>query len=323
MIPIFDLHQDLITILRIQNFDPWGGEGTYAGHGNLRRLRESGYKLVVQAAFSLQRYWGTYLTENPVLQALRAAERLHELAEEYADHLMLVKNRQDLDALMQSDRMGFLLAYEGLYGVEDRWTLKALYRAGIRVLGLTWNVSNLVATGAWDSVDRGLSGLGHELLPLADELGFLLDLSHASPRTYQEVLSLPLKRAPFVSHTGVLPRSPQNPRNISLDLARQVVQRGGIVGLALAKLFFEDPNTTLADVVERVQLLIQEIPEGVASGSDFFGFGARDTIEGLSTVEGLRTLEQQLRAAGTPEEALERYLYRNALRYLQKNLPEA
>ncbi len=323
MIPIFDLHQDLITVLRIQNFDPWSGQGTYAGHGNLQRLKQSGYKLVVQAAFSLQRYWGEYLTENPVLQALRAAERLHELVETYPDQLVLVKNRHDLETLMQGDRLGFLLAYEGLYGVEDRWTLRALYRAGFRILGLTWNVSNLVATGAWDSVDRGLSGLGRDLLQRADELGFLLDLAHASPKTYDEVLALPLKRPPLVSHTGVLPEAPQTPRNISLERARQVVQRGGIVGLALAKLFFEDPNTTIEEVAGRVQLLLQEIPEGVASGSDFFGFGPKDTIEGLEGVEGLRNLEQVLRRQGVSEDALANYLYRNALRYLRAYLPEA
>ncbi len=323
MIPIFDLHQDFISLLRIHNFDPWSGEEPFTHHGNLHRLRESGYKLVVQAIFPLHRHWGTYLTENPLVQAFRTLERFHELAEAYADRVMLIQSRTDLDRLMESDKLGILIGYEGLYGVEDRWVLRALYRGGVRVLGLTWNVSNLVATGAWDDKDRGLSGLGEALLRQADDLGFLLDLAHASPRTYEEVLALPLQRPPFVSHTGVIPGTPTNPRNISLDLARRVVERGGIVGLALAKLFFEDAQATLEDVADRVELLLREIPGGIASGSDFFGFGRHETIEGLEGVEGLRALERLLRQRGVAPRALEAYLYGNALRYLRENLPVA
>ncbi len=321
MIPVFDLHQDLISALRVFPVSAWSGTSPALGHGNLERLKRSGYKLIVQAVFPLHRHWGAYLTENPVLHALRMVERLHELAEEHAEHLMLVKTREDLETLLQGDRLGFLIGYEGMYGLEDRWVLKALYRCGVRVLGLTWNVSNLVATGAWDEHDRGLSDLGRKLVLLADELGFILDLAHASPRTYQEVLALPLQRPPIVSHTGVLPGTPRTRRNISIEQARHVAQRGGLVGLALAKLFFEDPKATLDTVTERIERLWREIPEHLALGTDFFGFGASETIEGLETVEGIRRLEQRLRQRGLPEAALEAVFFGNALRYLRAHLP--
>ena len=321
MIPVFDLHQDLISVLRGVHDSAWSGHSPALSHGNLERLQQSGYKLIVQAVFPLYRHWGQYLTENPVVHALRTVERLHELAEEHTEHLMLVKTQADLESLMQSHRMGFLIGYEGMYGVEDRWVLKALYRCGVRVLGLTWNVSNLVATGAWDERDRGLSHLGRDLLLLADDLGFILDLAHASPRTYQEVLDLPLRRPPIVSHTGVLPGEPRTRRNISLSQARRVAQRGGLVGLALAKLFFEEPNTTLDTVAQRVELLWQEIPQALSLGTDFFGFGPNEAIPGLEGVEGIRVLEQRLRSRGMSEGAVETLFYKNALNYLQAYLP--
>ncbi len=321
MIPIVDLHQDFLSAWRLFDLDPWTGEDPWTRHGNLDRLRRTGYRLVVQAVFPLHRHWGTYLPEDPLAQALRTIERLRELVEQAKDRLRLITRREDLDGLLERDQLGILLGYEGMYGITDRWVLRALHRLGVRVLGLTWNVSNLVATGAWDDRDRGLSGLGRDLLLEADRLGFLLDLAHASPRTYEEVLALPLQRPPFVSHTGILPGKPQTRRNISLDLARRVVHRGGIVGLGLAKLFLEDPGATLDTVADRVRLLLREIPDGLASGSDFFGFGGRDTIEGLETVEGIRRLEQRLLEQGVAREALEAYLWRNAFRYLKANLP--
>ncbi len=315
---VVDLHEDVITTIQGELSLDFGQACPHL-HGDLPAWQKGKYKVVVGAIFSLRRHWGTYLSEDAIKHVLRAAERTRELAEQFSDHLMLIESRRDLEACLDSDKIGVILAYEGAYELTDIWLLRALYRLGIRILGLTWNVSNLWASGAGDDHDQGLTPFGRKMVEKASDLGFILDLAHASPKTYQDVLSLEI-RPPIVSHTGIL-KKPRKKRNISWDLTQRVIEKGGIVGVALARLFFEDAQMGFEALVQVLADLLQGFPQGLAVGTDFFGFGKDDEIPGLERVDRIQDLIRALEHVGVPRERLEAWTHGDALRYLRTHLP--
>ena len=98
---------------------------------------------------------------------------------------MVVRTRADLDAVERGERIGLILALEGVepFGYEVA-TADLFWEVGMRMAGLTWNRRNPFADGAADS--GGLSRLGRTLLARFAELGVILDLSHASTRLFDE-----------------------------------------------------------------------------------------------------------------------------------------
>ena len=93
-----------------------------------------------------------------------------------------MRTRADLDAVERGERIGLVLALEGVepFGYEVA-TADLFWELGLRMAGLTWNRRNPFADGAAD--EGGLSGLGRRLLARFAELGVILDLAHASPRS--------------------------------------------------------------------------------------------------------------------------------------------
>ncbi len=288
-------------------------------HGDIPSWRAGNFKIIVGAIFSLKRHWGEYHSEAPIKHLIRCAERTRELIESHQNHLMLIENKIDLEKCLNSDKIGILLGFEGTYGIHDRWTLKAVWRLGVRVLGLTWNYMSPWASGARDEYDAGLSPLGRKLLPLATDIGFIIDLAHSSPETIKQVLDMDI-RPPIVSHTGIL-RNPETRRNISFETAERIIDKGGLIGIALAKLFFEDEKMDFYKTVEEISNLLTHFEGGIVVGTDFFGFGKDDTITGLERVDKMRELLTELEKSHLRQTRIAGFASGDSIDYLKRYLP--
>ena len=81
-----------------------------------------------------------------------------------------------------------MLSLEGVeqFGYET-WPAETFWELGMRMAGLTWNRRNPFADGAAE--DGGLSRLGRALVDELVGLGVILDLAHASPATFDEIIA--------------------------------------------------------------------------------------------------------------------------------------
>ena len=86
-----------------------------------------------------------------------------------------------------------MLSLEGVeqFGYE-LWPAETFWELGVRMAGLTWNRRNPYSDGAAE--DGGLSGLGRSLVDELVELGVILDLAHASPAAFSEILARVARR---------------------------------------------------------------------------------------------------------------------------------
>jgi len=111
---------------------------------------------------------------------------------------------------------------------DDVSLLRVFYRLGVRMVGFIHFKNNQFGDSATDKPQwNGLSPKGRELAALGNDLGMVLDASHASDDVFDQMMEL--SRAPIIlSHSGC--RAVHNhPRNIDDDRIKKLAAKGGTI----------------------------------------------------------------------------------------------
>ena len=122
---------------------------------------------------------------------------------------------------------------------------------GIRIIQLTYNISNHLGSSCWEPEDGGLTRVGHRMLNAFNSSGILVDISHVGNRTGLEAIESSEKP---IAITHANPSFWYNAkRNKSSDLLKSLSDSGGILGLSLYPHHLkEDTNCTLDSFCEMV-----------------------------------------------------------------------
>jgi membrane dipeptidase len=205
-------------------------------------------------------------------------------------------------------RLSFFHGIEGAHALErDLRRVRELRRRGILFIGLV-HLSGNELGGSSSGSNRGLTPLGRELVHEMNRAGLLLDLAHASEKTFFEALAL-AEHPPLVSHSGVRALH-HRWRNLSDDQIRAVADRGGVIGVMLAPPALSKPS--LEEAVAHIEHVIDVGGEGAAAiGSDFDGY-VRPPID----ASGLPQLTELMLRRSFPEDRIRKVLGENALRIL-------
>ena len=276
--------------------------------------------------------------EGSLREALRQVTALHHALRECPDRVLAVRTAADLDAVERGERIGLVLALEGVepFGYEVG-TADLFWELGLRMAGLTWNRRNPFADGAAE--EGGLSRLGRSLLARFAELGVILDLAHASERLFGECLEAYEGRV-CVTHAGCRAVN-KTPRNLTDEQLRALADRDGVFGVMLHPLAIDPDSPTIARVVDHLDHAASVLgPERVCLAGDWTrrlhelmpapappdglmppGLAEGTTIDGLSGPEEYPALVAALRDRGWDGERLDGVLSQNLLRFLRKALP--
>ncbi len=260
--------------------------------------------------------------EGTLRHALGQATSFHAAARENPERVCVVRTRGDLDAVERGERIGLVLALEGVepFGYET-WGVDLFWEVGLRVAGLTWNRRNPFADGAAEH--GGLSGLGRSLLDRLAERSVVLDLAHASERLFWECLERYRGRV-TVTHAGCRAVH-DHPRNLSDEQLRALGEREGLFGLMLHPLAIGPEERTIARVIGAERLCLAgdwtgrldefvphaPIPDGLMPP----GLEEGSSIEGLAGHEDYPALVAALGARGWDGEWLEGLLSGNLIRF--------
>ncbi|MDX2131816.1 MAG: membrane dipeptidase [Planctomycetota bacterium] len=200
---------------------------------------------------------------------------------------------------------------------------------GVCAVGLTWARSSRYATGngAPPGERVGLTPLGHELVREMDRLGVLHDASHLSDRALEDLFEA-TPRVVVASHSNcraLLDRDgrPPNQRHLTDRAIREIVRRGGVVGLNLYSPFVsrqgEDRRATIDEAIAHVERVCELAGSmrHVGLGSDIDGgFGADRLPAGIDRPADYRKLAEALARRGWTREQLDDFAWRNWARVL-------
>ena len=117
------------------------------------------------------------------------------------DDVLRVSNADEIEAAKQQGKVGFLPTVEHLAIGNELNLVDVLYNTGIRLAGLTYSRKAYIGDGIFERNDGGLSEFGLEVVQRMNELGMVVDVSHASLRTAMDAIEASETPVTF-SHDG-------------------------------------------------------------------------------------------------------------------------
>jgi membrane dipeptidase len=268
---------------------------------------------------------------------------------DHDDILRPVYTVADIEAAKQEGRVGIILGWQNISGIEDKLGFLALFKQlGVGIIQLAYNTQNFVGAGCYESQDPGLSDFGREVIAELNAVGIVIDLSHVGPTTTRDAIECSGKPVVF-SHTCPAALH-AHPRNKSDEEMRGVAELGGLVGVTLYPWFLRaGAAATLDDYAEALEYTLNLVGEDhVGIGTDFtdghpeefFEWILRDkgyarrlvpesaqTVAGLSfpqDVSGIRDfpkIVERLEARGWPEDRIRKVVGGNWYRVLGEVWP--
>ena len=216
-------------------------------------------------------------------------------------------------------RMKAILSVEGgaaLGGTIDG--LYHLYDRGVRILTLTWNAPNEIASGAFS--DGGLTKFGKEVIKKCEKLKMIIDVSHLNRQSFFDVAEN--TERPFIashSNPDIVNTNSGRKRNLTDEQIKIIKNRAGLIGLNLYEAFLDIGNKTGVDalMVHLDYLLERGCENVIAFGGDFDGC---DLTEGISGIESIEEIYNSLLRSGYNEELLNNLFYNNANLFFKKML---
>lgn len=186
------------------------------------------------------------------------------------DIITQVYTADDILRARKEGKVGIILGWQNSSGFgDDLRTVPLFAELGLRVVQMTYHTANFSGSGCLESVDRGLTDFGHDLVTTLNEQGILIDLSHVGSQTSQDVVHA--SKRP-VTYTHCAPSAlKEHRRNKSDDELREMADRGGLVGVTMFPPFMPRGNeSTLADYVAVIEHVINICgEEQTAIGTDF------------------------------------------------------
>lgn len=154
--------------------------------------------------------------------------------------LLKANSVTDIDRARESGRLAVFYLYQNTvqFGADlDR--VDMFYAMGLRSCQITYNERNLAGVGCRQEGDDGaLTEYGRALVARLNDLGMLIDLSHANMPTMADAIEH--SRAPVhISHTACNDLYP-HVRNTSDANLRALADRGGVVGICQLRPFLTD-----------------------------------------------------------------------------------
>jgi membrane dipeptidase len=230
-------------------------------------------------------------------RALAQADEVVRLVRANGDRVCHARTRAELD----DPRLRLVLTLEGVTLLEgDPGAFDEWYERGVRVASLTWNHANDFAGGI-ATPEQGLTSRGRALVRRFRELGVVLDLAHASERTWRDVLEEDV--AVVVTHAGCRGVH-DHPRNLADWQLEALRERGGVLGvmgLALAV----GPGATRSRFADHVDHAVSVMGVGhVGFGGDFVERVSHDAekdrlgVAGFAGPEDYPALLAELRRRG-------------------------
>jgi membrane dipeptidase len=201
---------------------------------------------------------------------------------------------------------------------------------GLRVLALAHYGPSAYAYGT-ESVGP-LTDWGRAILPLMEQLGMILDVTHLCDESFAEALER-FGGAVLASHSNCRALVPGD-RQFTDDQLRQLIARDAVIGAAFDAWMLQpgwvkgvttNERVTLSTVVDHIDHVCQLAGNArhAAIGTDLDGgYGTEQSPCDLGTIADLRGIPALLRERGYGEEDIAAIMHGNWVRLLRRALPK-
>ena len=208
---------------------------------------------------------------------------IHEMVAEHGDRFALATRAEDAAAINAAGKRFVFMSVENSYPLgQDLSLMRTFYALGVRMIGPIHFMNNDLGDSSTDPKGTewgGLSPLGKQFVAEANRLGMLIDASHASDASTEQMIEL--SAAPIIlSHSGV-DAVFDHPRNIPDDLLKKLAAKGGVIQINA----FSNYMVPTPKIPEREAALAELMKSVGATGRDMTPAQRKAFLEGRKAID--------------------------------------
>ena len=328
---IIDMHCDTIMALMHSNHELRKNDHMI----DLEKLKKGDYLLQCFAMFVPYASRKEDEKYSPFEYCHKMIDKYYQELDKNEDLIAPAFTYRDIEKNMADGKMTALLTIEeGGVCLGNIEFLRNFYRLGVRMITLTWNFKNEIASpnidyfsitkeqikkeGLKPNLTDGLTEFGIEVVKEMNRLGMVIDCSHLGDKGFYDVIKYSTK--PIVCSHSCSRSICNHVRNMTDDMLFKLKENGGVVGINYCHDFIKEDKSiaTIKDVVKHIVYIKDLIGiDYIGLGSDFDGIGNSD-IE-LKDATMMNLLIDELRIQEFSEEDIDKICYLNVLRVFKNN----
>jgi membrane dipeptidase len=260
-VPLIDGHNDYPWAVRekvqrdIDKLDIAAPQPTI--HTDIARLKAGGVGGQFWSVYTPSDYAG----QTAVTATLEQIDIVHQMLRKYPETFELALTAADVERIFKSGKIASMIGMEGGHSIDNSLAaLRMFHRLGARYMTLTHSKNTPWADSATDTPQHGgLTPFGEQVVREMNWLGMLVDLSHVSPDTMADAITV--SAAPVIfSHSSA--RAVNDvPRNVPDNVLQMLPKNGGIVMVTFVPGFLS-PKVAAWNALETAETarLLQQLP---------------------------------------------------------------
>jgi membrane dipeptidase len=331
---VIDTHNDVTSPITDEGFDLGARDTSGKIQTDIPRMKEGGLDAEFFAIYVSSKY---AKEGGAARRALDMIDGVYEQARRHPGSLEMAFTSDDIRRIHRSGRVAALMGIEGGHAIEDSLsTLRQFYRLGVRYMTLTHTNTNNWADSAGginnpaEKRHGGLSDFGREVVREMNRMGMMVDISHVSDETFQDVIET--SQAPVIASHSSCRALTNVPRNMTDDMLRALARNRGVVMINFYNGFINTeyakpgaPYPTKPADKATMEMLIQHFEHAIkVAGIDHVGIGSDfDGIDGLAPtgmedVSKLPVIAYELLKRGYSDADVKKVLGENLLRVMSE-----
>ncbi len=250
-------------------------------------------------------------------KANRILTQIEEMVAKNCTRCDIAYTPDDLYRLKRDGKKAIMLGVENGYAIgKDIRNVELLRKRGVVYMTLCHNGDNDICDSAKGNGEHGgVSPFGAEVIREMNRTGMMVDLSHASEKSFYDALDI--SRTPIVCSHSSARALCDHPRNLTDEQMRRLAHKGGVMQVTLYNGFLRtDGKSTILDAIEHLNHAVNIMGiDHVGIGTDFDGDGG---VPGCASASELINFTRLLLRERYSEEDIQRIWGGNFLRVMRE-----
>lgn len=319
-----NLHQKILTLDSHCDTPMFFQQGVRFDHRDdhvlvdLHKMKEGGLDASIMVAYIPQKERNEAGLEAAKTLTNSLLSQLEQMVEANKDHVEFARTPVELYTLKKAGKHAIMKGIENGYAIgKDLSLLDAYKQRGVVYITLCHNGDNDICDSAkGEATYGGLSIFGKQVLNRMNQLGLLVDLSHAAESTFWDVLKY--SQLPVVCSHSSCKALCDHPRNLTDKQMAALAKQGGVMQVTLYNGFLKkDGQATILDALDHIDHAVRIMGiDHVGIGTDFDGDGG---VPGVASASELINLTRGLLRRGYSHEDIQKLWGGNFLRVMTIN----